>query len=243
MGNAAIAGHRTTHLAPFFDIDKLQPGDEITVITLNGRYVYHVTGTEIVAPDDYASVIPTTDVTKATLTLVSCTPRYSATNRIIVRSELVPDQIRCPHRGGAGRAALRCPTIPRPRSPTRARSRVVDTVGPTTTVAPATVDRRLGSAPSTTSPPTPSRPTPPPSRRLPQPRHPTHSATAGSATRRPSCRPSCGACCLAAVGYGIYWLSHKVRRYWVGILAGFVPFIVVLYFFYENINRLLPPNL
>ena len=38
-------------------------------------------------------------------------------------------------------------------------------------------------------------------------------------------------------------LSHKVRRYWVGVLAGFVPFIVVLYFFYENVNRLLPPNL
>ena len=48
---------------------------------------------------------------------------------------------------------------------------------------------------------------------------------------------------LAAVGYGIYWLSRKFRRYWVGILAGFVPFLVVLYFFYENVNRLLPPNL
>ena len=48
---------------------------------------------------------------------------------------------------------------------------------------------------------------------------------------------------LAAVAYGSYWLSHKVRRYWVGVLSGFVPFIVVLYFFYENINRLLPPNL
>ena len=40
LGNAAIAGHRTTHLHPFFDIDKLQPGDEIVVTTLNGRYVY-----------------------------------------------------------------------------------------------------------------------------------------------------------------------------------------------------------
>ena len=91
LGNAAIAGHRTTHLHPFFDIDKLQPGDEIIVTTLNGRYVYHVTGTEIVNPDDYAAVIPTTDVTKATLTLVSCTPRYSAKNRIVVRAELAPD--------------------------------------------------------------------------------------------------------------------------------------------------------
>jgi sortase A len=48
---------------------------------------------------------------------------------------------------------------------------------------------------------------------------------------------------LTAVGIGIYLLSRKVRRYWVGVLAGFLPFIVVLYFFYENVNRLLPPNL
>ncbi|MGZ7036435.1 MAG: class E sortase, partial [Ilumatobacteraceae bacterium] len=89
LGNAAIAGHRTTHLHPFYDIDKLQPGDEIIVTTLNGRYVYHVTGTEVVSPDDYADVIPTTDATKATLTRVSCTPRYSSSHRIIVRSDLV----------------------------------------------------------------------------------------------------------------------------------------------------------
>jgi sortase A len=91
LGNAAIAGHRTTHLHPFLDIDKLQPGDQIFVTTFNGRYVYEVTGTEIVAPADYADVIPTTDATKATLTLVSCTPRYSATNRIVVRADLVPE--------------------------------------------------------------------------------------------------------------------------------------------------------
>ena len=48
---------------------------------------------------------------------------------------------------------------------------------------------------------------------------------------------------LTGVGVGIYVLSRKVRRYWVGILVGFIPFIVVLYFFYENVNRLLPPNL
>src|SRR3954465_9449469 len=92
LGNAAIAGHRTTHLHPFFDIDHLQPGDESVVTTWNGRYTYSVTGTEVVAPDDYNAVIPTTDPTKATLTLVSCTPRYSATNRIVVHADLVPEK-------------------------------------------------------------------------------------------------------------------------------------------------------
>lgn len=92
LGNAAIAGHRTTHLHPFYDIDALRPGDEIIVTTLNGRYVYSVTGTEVVSPDDYAAVIPTTDATTATLTLVSCTPRYSSTNRIVVHSELLAEK-------------------------------------------------------------------------------------------------------------------------------------------------------
>src|SRR5690606_2419423 len=31
LGNAAIAGHRTTYGAPFFDVDQLVPGDELVV--------------------------------------------------------------------------------------------------------------------------------------------------------------------------------------------------------------------
>ena len=50
-GNAAIAGHRTTYDGPFQHIDDLDPGDEIVVTTLAGRFVYEVTGTEIVEPD------------------------------------------------------------------------------------------------------------------------------------------------------------------------------------------------
>ena len=133
LGNAAIAGHRTTHLHPFFDIDKLQPGDEIIVTTLNGRYVYHVTGTEVVAPEDYAAVIPTTDATKATLTLVSCTPRYSATNRIVVHSELVPDESDALTAASPGRAGARPGRSLRDTLPDEGPVTVVDTVGPTST--------------------------------------------------------------------------------------------------------------
>ena len=46
VGNVAIAGHRTTYGAPFGDIDKLKPGDEIILTTVTGRYVYNVTGTQ-----------------------------------------------------------------------------------------------------------------------------------------------------------------------------------------------------
>ncbi len=41
-GNAALAGHRTTYGAPFHNIDRLEPGDEITVSTVQGKFVYEV---------------------------------------------------------------------------------------------------------------------------------------------------------------------------------------------------------
>ncbi len=246
LGNAAIAGHRTTHLAPFFDIDKLQPGDEITVITLNGRYVYHVTGTEVVAPDDYAAVIPTTDVTKATLTLVSCTPRYSATNRIVVFSELVPDQSDALTEA-APVVPADVPNDPAATLPDEGPVTVVDTATATATAA-TSASSTENSAPNGTAsadtapadtvatdtaavPPAPATATP-------------DAFSDGWFSDSSAIVPAIlWGLLLAAIGYGIYWLSHKVRRYWVGVLAGFVPFIVVLYFFYENVNRLLPPNL
>jgi sortase A len=241
LGNAAIAAHRTTHLAPFFDIDKLQPGDPITVITLNGRYVYHVTGTEVVAPDDYADVIPTTDVTKATLTLVSCTPRYSATNRIVVRADLVPDQ--------SDALTEAAPVIPADipggsaeTLPDEGSVTVVDTVAPTATTTP------VAGTSATTAPteiaPVASNPVD------------TVPAAATAVAASPDAfsdgwfsdttaipQAILWGLTLAAVAYGIYWVSRRFRRYAVGVLIGFVPFIVVLYFFYENVNRLLPPNL
>ena len=39
-GNSAIAGHRTTYGAPFGDLDQLDPGDEINVTTVQGRFLY-----------------------------------------------------------------------------------------------------------------------------------------------------------------------------------------------------------
>ena len=50
IGNAAIAGHRTTYLHPFYDVDKLQPGDEIIVDTVAGTFTYEMTQTADRAP-------------------------------------------------------------------------------------------------------------------------------------------------------------------------------------------------
>ena len=48
---------------------------------------------------------------------------------------------------------------------------------------------------------------------------------------------------LAAVGFVSYLVSKNAKRDWVGLTVGIVPFVIVLYFFFQNVNRLLPPNL
>ena len=84
-GNAVISGHRTTYGAPFFDLDLLEPGDEIEVDTVIGTHVYTVRETIIVMPTD----VWVTDVRQgAWLTLTTCHPKLSARERLIVFAEL-----------------------------------------------------------------------------------------------------------------------------------------------------------
>lgn len=84
-GNAAIAGHRTTYGAPFFDLDHLARGDVIVMTTAQGRFRYAVTSTLVVDPDDTAVVGPTPF---AELTLTTCNPRFSAAQRLVVHARL-----------------------------------------------------------------------------------------------------------------------------------------------------------
>ena len=85
LGNAAIAGHRTTYGAPFNRIDELAPGDEITIVTVSGTFHYSVTGQLIVTPKQTEVLDPTPD---ATLTLTTCNPKYSARERLVVKARL-----------------------------------------------------------------------------------------------------------------------------------------------------------
>ncbi len=88
IGNAAIAGHRTTYGAPFNRLDELTVGDEIITTLANGaRYVYQVREAPlIVAPGD-VYVVANTD--KAQLTLTTCNPKYSARQRLVIFADLV----------------------------------------------------------------------------------------------------------------------------------------------------------
>ncbi len=92
-GNAAIAGHRTTYGAPFNRIDELVPGDEIFVETVQGEFRYLVTEQLIVAP---TQVEVLDDVGDNRLTLTACHPKYSARQRIVVVSQLAPEETPLP---------------------------------------------------------------------------------------------------------------------------------------------------
>ena len=84
-GNAVISGHRTTYGAPFFDLDVLEPGDEIEVDTVIGSHTYTVRETVIVTPTDVWVTDPRPG---AWLTLTTCHPKLSARERLIVFAEL-----------------------------------------------------------------------------------------------------------------------------------------------------------
>ncbi len=90
-GNFAVAGHRTTYGAPFFNLDQLRKGDEVRVTRRDGKkFVYRVHTQQIVAPGD-TWVIESDPLKrgKKTLTLTTCNPRFSNAERLIVFAELV----------------------------------------------------------------------------------------------------------------------------------------------------------
>ncbi|HEY2811984.1 MAG TPA: class E sortase [Acidimicrobiales bacterium] len=87
QGNASIAGHRTTYGAPFGDVDALAPGDKIMVTTVQGTFTYAVSDppNQIVSP---SAVDVLDDKGDNRLTLTSCHPKFSASQRIVVTATL-----------------------------------------------------------------------------------------------------------------------------------------------------------
>ena len=81
----AIAGHRTTYLAPFRHIDALKPGDRIVLSMPYGRFTYIVQYHRIVLP---TALWVTNNVGYDRLVLSACNPLYSAAQRIIVFAKL-----------------------------------------------------------------------------------------------------------------------------------------------------------
>lgn len=81
----AIAGHRTTYLAPFRRLNALSHGDRIIVTMPYGRFVYIVQHSQIVPPNAWWV---TRNVGYDRLVLSACNPLFSAAQRIVVFARL-----------------------------------------------------------------------------------------------------------------------------------------------------------
>jgi sortase A len=107
LGNAAIAGHRTTYGAPFNRLDELVAGDPIVITTLAGRFRYTVSRALVVSPKEVFVLDPTPN---ATLTLTTCNPKYSASQRLVVQATLdkerSPKPTKAPPQPVVSRASL-----------------------------------------------------------------------------------------------------------------------------------------
>jgi sortase A len=86
-GTTAIAGHRTTYLAPFRHIDALRPGNRILLNMPYAHFTYTVIGERVVAPTDVRAAVA--NVGYSRLVLSACTPLFSAEKRLLVYARLI----------------------------------------------------------------------------------------------------------------------------------------------------------
>ena len=92
IGNCVIAGHRNYNFGLYFNrLDEVKISDELILDTKDGTYTYQVTDIKIVEPEE-VSVLDQTE--NATITLITCTPIYVATHRLIITGELVKTELR-----------------------------------------------------------------------------------------------------------------------------------------------------
>src|SRR5205085_12405019 len=121
-GTTAIAGHRTTFLAPFRHIDALAAGNVIRLNMPYAKFTYTVVGHRVVAPTNVQAAVANIGYTR--LVLSACTPLFSAAKRLLVYARLTrtvpvgaarrlpggglvrPIEAPPPRAAGAGRRAL-----------------------------------------------------------------------------------------------------------------------------------------
>jgi sortase A len=95
IGNFAVAGHRVTAGNPFWSLPSMRPGDLVYVETIAGTYVYKITNRpDYVAADDTAMLSPVPGhpgraARQRLITLITCDPPWTGTNRVIVIGALI----------------------------------------------------------------------------------------------------------------------------------------------------------
>jgi sortase A len=85
-GTTAIAGHRTTHGAPFRHLDTLKPGDLILVRKGAQVQQWVVEQQAVIAPTDVEAIRSHPGVRR--LVLLACTPPFSAKSRLMISARL-----------------------------------------------------------------------------------------------------------------------------------------------------------
>ncbi len=86
-GRVGVAGHRTTYLHPFLNLDRVRPGDEIRLVTKHGTFVYEVDRNYVIP--EAGSGIALEPTQRPSLVLTTCHPKYSSRERLIVTARLV----------------------------------------------------------------------------------------------------------------------------------------------------------
>jgi sortase A len=81
-----IAGHRTTYLAPFAHIERLRPGDPVTLEVPYGTFTYRVFEHRIVGANDVGVL---RSHGRDVVVLQACHPRFFASHRYLAYSRLV----------------------------------------------------------------------------------------------------------------------------------------------------------
>lgn len=231
-GNASLAGHRTTYGAPFEDIDRLKVGDPILIDTADGgHFEYIVDSQEIIRPENVGVLAQPEDPKAALLTLTTCHPKRSTKRRLIVRAHLNLEA----------------------SSPVGARTKTYAT----TTVATTTTVAVASSAVSTTM--ATAEPDSTVSTTVVASEAPTSDTLAGDGEVESSDATQLAAgwfkdtaawphiilwgLLLTAIAVAARFLGVRFRRRILVAAIAAAPFVVVLYFFFQNINRLLPPGL
>lgn len=85
IGNAALAAHRShTYGRMFNRLDEVEIGDKIKITTNDDSFEYTVYEILVVEPNDISVLYRSRE--DSVLTLITCTPLYTATHRLIVHA-------------------------------------------------------------------------------------------------------------------------------------------------------------
>jgi sortase A len=227
LGNSAIAGHRTTYGQPFHDLDQLRSGDDIIITTAYGTFAYEVNTLRVVEPTEYV-VVSTTDPTTATLTLTTCHPKWSAAQRLIVTATL--DDLRSDPMlpdtaiGNTATPDVSATTLPPTSLPSETLSDTSTTTDTTAAVTPPEPADLNSSAPNE-----------------------SQGEQVFSAGWFHDSTALVQAIIWMIVLLGIRTIviqvSQRRKSWWPMLPVGLLPAAIGLYFFYLNVNNLVPPNL